>query len=34
VFGPNEYHKGSMMSVMARRFADIKAGLPVQLFRS
>src|SRR3954468_2742219 len=34
VFGPNEYHKGSMMSVLARRFADIKAGRPVQLFRS
>jgi len=34
VFGPNEYHKGTMMSVLARRFADIKAGRPVQLFRS
>jgi ADP-L-glycero-D-manno-heptose 6-epimerase len=34
VFGPNEYHKGAMMSVLARRFADIKAGRPVQLFRS
>ena len=26
VFGPNEYHKGTMMSVLARRFDDIKAG--------
>lgn len=34
VFGPNEYHKGTMMSVLARRFADIKAGRSVQLFRS
>jgi ADP-L-glycero-D-manno-heptose 6-epimerase len=34
VFGPNEYHKGSMMSVLTRRFDDIKAGAPVQLFRS
>jgi ADP-L-glycero-D-manno-heptose 6-epimerase len=34
VFGPNEYHKGTMMSVLARRFADIRAGRPVQLFRS
>src|SRR5882757_8818344 len=29
VFGPNEYHKGSMMSVLARRFDDIRAGRPV-----
>jgi ADP-L-glycero-D-manno-heptose 6-epimerase len=34
VFGPNEYHKGTMMSVLARRFDDIKAGRPVQLFKS
>ena len=34
VFGPNEYHKGSMMSVLARRFDDVKAGRVVQLFRS
>jgi ADP-L-glycero-D-manno-heptose 6-epimerase len=34
VFGPNEYHKGSMMSVLARRFDDIKAGRAVQLFKS
>ena len=34
VFGPNEYHKGTMMGVLARRFDDIKAGRPVQLFKS
>jgi ADP-L-glycero-D-manno-heptose 6-epimerase len=34
VFGPNEYHKGTMMSVLARRFDDVKAGRPVQLFKS
>ncbi|WP_256808450.1 ADP-glyceromanno-heptose 6-epimerase [Bradyrhizobium sp. Bra64] len=34
VFGPNEYHKGSMMSVLARRFDDVKAGRAVQLFKS
>src|SRR5256886_13961193 len=34
VFGPNEYPKGTMMSVLARRFDDIKAGRPVQLFKS
>ncbi|WFU75728.1 ADP-glyceromanno-heptose 6-epimerase [Bradyrhizobium sp. CB2312] len=34
VFGPNEYHKGTMMSVLARRFDDVKAGRNVQLFKS
>ena len=34
VFGPNEYHKGSMMSVLTRRFDDIKAGHTLQLFKS
>src|SRR3954454_5210599 len=34
VFGPNEYHKGAMMSVLARRFDDLKAGRAVQLFKS
>lgn len=34
VFGANEYHKGSMASVLARRFDDIKCGRPVQLFKS
>jgi ADP-L-glycero-D-manno-heptose 6-epimerase len=34
VFGPNEYHKGTMMSVLARRFDDIKARRVVELFNS
>jgi ADP-L-glycero-D-manno-heptose 6-epimerase len=34
VFGPNEYHKGAMMSVLAKRFDDIKTAKPVQLFKS
>ena len=34
VFGPNEYHKGTMMSVLARRFDDIRSGRIVQLFKS
>jgi len=34
VFGPNEYHKGAMMSVLAKRFDDIKSGRVVELFKS
>jgi ADP-L-glycero-D-manno-heptose 6-epimerase len=34
VFGPNEYHKGEMMSLVAKRFDDAKTGKPVQLFKS
>lgn len=34
VFGPNEAHKGAMMSVLAKRFDDIRAGRTVQLFKS
>ncbi len=34
VFGPNEYHKGAMMSVLARRFDDISSGRVVELFKS
>lgn len=34
VFGPNEYHKGTMMSVLARRFDDVRAARVVQLFKS
>ena len=34
VFGPNEYHKGTMMSVLAKRFDDIREGRVVQLFKS
>ena len=34
VFGPNEYHKGGMMSVLTKRFDEIRDGTPIQLFRS
>jgi ADP-L-glycero-D-manno-heptose 6-epimerase len=34
VFGPNEYHKGTMASVLARRFDEVKSGRPVPLFKS
>src|ERR1700687_4007055 len=34
VFGPNEYHKGNMMSVLAKVFPGAKAGEPVRLFKS
>jgi ADP-L-glycero-D-manno-heptose 6-epimerase len=34
VFGPNEYHKGEMQSVLCKRFPDAKAGKPVRLFKS
>jgi ADP-L-glycero-D-manno-heptose 6-epimerase len=34
VFGPNEYHKGGMMSVLTKRFDDIKAGRIIELFKS
>ncbi len=34
VFGPNEYHKGKMTSLVAKRFDDAKAGRPVRLFKS
>jgi len=34
VFGPNEYHKREMMSVICRRFNEIKGGSPVRLFKS
>ncbi|HEU5274881.1 MAG TPA: ADP-glyceromanno-heptose 6-epimerase [Xanthobacteraceae bacterium] len=34
VFGPNEYHKGEMMSLIAKRFEDAKAGRSVMLFKS
>lgn len=34
VFGPNEYHKGEMMSLVAKRFEDVKAGRPIRLFKS
>jgi ADP-L-glycero-D-manno-heptose 6-epimerase len=34
VFGPNEYHKGEMMSLVAKRFEDARSGKPVRLFKS
>jgi ADP-L-glycero-D-manno-heptose 6-epimerase len=34
VFGPNEYHKGAMASVLCRVFDAAKAGDPVRLFKS
>jgi ADP-L-glycero-D-manno-heptose 6-epimerase len=34
VFGPNEYHKGSMMSLVSKYFGPIKRGETIDLFRS
>lgn len=34
VYGPNEYHKGSMKSVVAQNFARVRDGEPLRLFRS
>ena len=34
VFGANEYHKGEMMSLVAKRFDDAKAGKTIRLFKS
>ncbi len=34
VYGPNEYHKGSMRSVIAVNYPKIVAGEPMRLFRS
>ena len=34
VFGANEYHKGAMMSVLAKVFDRAKNGQPVRLFKS
>jgi ADP-L-glycero-D-manno-heptose 6-epimerase len=34
VFGPNEYHKGEMMSLVAKRFDDARRGDVVRLFKS
>ena len=34
VYGPNEYHKGSMISVVKVKHDEVAAGGPVQLFRS
>jgi ADP-L-glycero-D-manno-heptose 6-epimerase len=34
VYGPNEYHKGEMMSLLAKQFDLAKAGKPIRLFKS
>jgi ADP-L-glycero-D-manno-heptose 6-epimerase len=34
VFGPNEYHKGEMMSLVAKNWWRVAAGEPICLFRS
>jgi len=34
VFGPNEYHKAEMMSVICKRFDEVKSGRPIRLFKS
>jgi ADP-L-glycero-D-manno-heptose 6-epimerase len=34
VYGPNEYHKGEMMSVLCKVFDKAKGGAPVRLFKS
>jgi len=34
VYGPNEYHKGHMISVVKRKYDEVAAGHPARLFRS
>ena len=34
VYGPNEYHKGSMQSVVAQNFARVRDGEALRLFKS
>ncbi len=34
VYGPNEYHKGDMRSVIVKIYPEIAAGRPVRLFKS
>jgi ADP-L-glycero-D-manno-heptose 6-epimerase len=34
VYGPNEYHKGSMKSVVAQNYGRVAAGDSIRLFRS
>jgi ADP-L-glycero-D-manno-heptose 6-epimerase len=34
VFGPNEYHKGEMMSLVAKNYPRIAAGESIRLFKS
>ena len=34
VFGPNEYHKGEMMSLVVKNYRDVAAGETIRLFKS
>jgi len=34
VFGPNEYHKEEMMSIICKRFNEVSSGKPMRLFKS
>lgn len=34
VFGPNEWHKGEMMSVIGKKYPEVAAGKPLRLFKS
>jgi ADP-L-glycero-D-manno-heptose 6-epimerase len=34
VYGPNEYHKGSMKSVIAQNYSRITSSEPLKLFKS
>lgn len=34
VFGPNEWHKEEMRSVVAKKYPDVAAGKPITLFKS
>ena len=34
VYGPNEYHKGAMQSLVARCYPAVSSGEPIRLFRS
>jgi ADP-L-glycero-D-manno-heptose 6-epimerase len=34
VFGPNEWHKGAMKSVVAVKYPELAAGKPITLFKS
>jgi ADP-L-glycero-D-manno-heptose 6-epimerase len=34
VYGPNEYHKGGMISVVKNKYDEVAAGGPARLFRS
>lgn len=34
VFGPNEYHKGEMVSIIYKNFPEVAKGNPMRLFKS